>query len=292
MDWSSLTFLLFCIQEFLKRGMKMWNIWRYELRLTVRQRSYYSFLLLWIAVLSLLFLLQASAPSLTGYTNLTGTVVNIALYIIPLFMLIIGSFSITNEMENGQWRLLTTYPLFSLAYIIGKIGGQFTAQVIVFTFSYGISLSIGLLLGNSFSSEWLLSIYFFSISLIFFFLVFGITVGCSASTRWQALSISVMIWFFLILIWPTALISILGLVPYPWIFPLMKFGLFANPAEFLRVSFVISLDGGAVFGQAYDSLMTFLGSSSGVLVNILYFIGFLTLMLLVSVCMLEWRKRR
>ncbi|MEW9052593.1 MAG: ABC transporter permease subunit [Neobacillus sp.] len=270
----------------------MWNIWRYELRVTVRQRSYYSFLLLWIAVLSLLFLLQASAPSLTGYTNLTGTVVNIALYIIPLFMLIIGSFSITNEMENGQWRLLTTYPLFSLAYIIGKIGGQFTAQVIVFTFSYGISLSLGLLMGNSFSSEWLFSIYFFSIGLIFFFLVFGITVGCSTSTRWQALSISVMIWFFLILIWPTALISILGLVPYTWIFPLMKFGLFANPAEFLRVAFVISLDGGAVFGQAYDPLMRFLDSSSGVLVNILYFIGFMTVMLLVSVCMLEWRKRR
>ena len=45
----------------------------------------------------------------------------------------------------------------------------------------------------------------------------------------------------------------------------MKVGLFLNPAEFIRVSFVLSLDGGVVFGQAYDSLMTFLGSSSGVL---------------------------
>ena len=50
----------------------MWNIWRSELRMTVRQRSYYSFLILWVAVISLLFLLQASAPSLTGYTNMTG----------------------------------------------------------------------------------------------------------------------------------------------------------------------------------------------------------------------------
>ena len=60
------------------------------------------------------------------------------------------------------------------------------------------------------------------------------------------------------MIWPTALIGILGWVPYPWIAPLMKFALFANPAEFIRVSFVISLDGGAVFGQAYDSLVTLL----------------------------------
>ena len=94
------------------------------------------------------------------------------------------------------------------------------------------------------------------------------------------------------MIWPTALIGLLGLVPYTWIAPLMKFALFINPAEFIRVSFVLSLEAGAVFGQAYDSLMTFLGSTFGIIINILYFIGFLTIMLLFSMIMLEWRKRR
>lgn len=37
--------------------------------------------------------------------------------------------------------------------------------------------------------------------------------------------------------------------------------------------------------------MTFLGSPSGIFINILYFIGFLTVMLLFSMSMLEWRKR-
>ncbi|CAM3973449.1 ABC transporter permease [Mesobacillus zeae] len=270
----------------------MWNIWRSELRMTVRQRSYYSFLVLWVVVLSLLFLLQSSAPSLTGYTNMTGTIVNVALYIIPLFMLIIGSFSIANEMESGQWRLLSTYPLSTISYIAGKIGGQFTAQAIVFTFSYGISLAIGLISGNGFSGEWLLSIYFFSISLIFFFLILGITVGCFVSTRWQALSISVIIWFFLIMIWPTALIGVLGNVPYTWIAPLMKIAIFSNPAEFLRVSLVVSLDGGAVFGQSYDSLVTSLKAPSAIYVYILYGIGYLTITVLCSVLLLERRKRR
>ena len=53
-------------------------------------------------------------------------------------------------MENGQWRLLSTYPLFTLSYIIGKIGGQFTAQWIVFNYSYGISMAISLLAGGEF----------------------------------------------------------------------------------------------------------------------------------------------
>lgn len=269
----------------------MWNIWQSELYMTVRQRSYYSFLILWIMVWSLLFLLQSSAPSLTGYTNMTGTVVNVSLYIIPLFMLIIGSFSIANEMENGQWRLLNTYPLFTMSYVLGKIGGQFTAQAIVFTFSYGISLAIGLISGNGFSGEWLLPIYVFSITLIFLFLVLGITIGCIVSTRWQALSISIIIWFFFIMIWPTMLIGILGFVPYTWIAPLLQMILLVNPAEFVRVFFVISLDGGAVFGQSYDSLVAFLSPPFGPVYYVLYVLGFLALMSLLSMYMLEWRRK-
>lgn len=270
----------------------MRNILISELRMTVRQRFYYSFLILWVSVLSLLFLLQRNAPSLNGYTNVTGTIVNIALYIIPLFMLIIGSFSISNEMENGQWKLLTTFPLNKMGYVIGKIGGQFIAQVIVFTFSFGLSLVIALVSGNGLSSEWILSIYIFSISLIFSFVTLGITVGCFVSTRWQALSTSVIIWFFLIMIWPTALIGVLGLVSYTWIAPIMRFALFINPAEFIRVSLITSLDGGSVFGRAYDSLVTFLNSMGGIYIYFLYFSGFIILNILISVLMLEWRVRR
>lgn len=270
----------------------MWNIWRSELRMTVRQRSYYSFLILWVAVLSLLFLLQSSAPSLTGYTNTTGTVVNVALYIIPLFMLINGSFTVANEMENGQWRLLSTYPLFTLSYVIGKIGGQFTAQLIVFTFSYGISMAIGLLAGGGFSMEWLWAIYRFSFTIMFYFIVIGVAIGSFVKTRWQALSISVILWFFLIMIWPTALIGVLGLVPYTWIAPLMKVLLYLNPAEYIRVNFVVNLDAGAVFGQAYDALISFMERPLSAMIDIIYFIVFLVSMLLFSMGMLEWRKRR
>lgn len=270
----------------------MWNIWRSELRMNLRQKSFYSFLILWIVVLFLLFLLQSSAPSLTGYTNTTATVVNVALYIIPLFMLIIGSFSIATEMENGQWRLLSTYPLFMLSYIIGKIGGQFTAQLIVFTFSYGISIGISLLMGGGLSVEWLWAVYCFSVSLLFFFLIIGVCIGSAVSTRWQALSFSVILWFFFIMIWPTMLVGILGFVPYTWIEPLMKFALFINPAEYIRVAFVISLDAGSVFGQSYDSLVKYLEVALGTLIHVLYFIGFVVITLLFSMGMLEWRKRR
>ncbi len=235
----------------------MWNIWRSELTVSFRQRTYFSFVILWVIVLSFLFLLQSTSPAFNGYTNITGTIMNLLLYIIPLFMLINGSFSIANEMENGQFRLLSTYPLSTISYITGKMLGQITAQCLMFTLSYGISLLIGLLFGVSFSTNWIIALYFFAVSLLFFFLIMGIVIGSFSSTRWQALSISVFIWFFLIMLWPTALISILNLLPYPMIGTTLKTLLYVNPAELLRVVFVIKLNGGAVFGQAYDGLTSY-----------------------------------
>lgn len=139
----------------------MRNIWKAEWRLTIRQRSSYTFVFLWIFVLSLLFLLERNNPALTGYTNMTGTIANIVLYIVPLFMLVAGSFSIANEMENGQWSLLCTYPLPTIAYWVGKLCGQLTAQSAIFSLSFSLSLLVGTLLGSSLSLKWVLILYFF-----------------------------------------------------------------------------------------------------------------------------------
>lgn len=268
----------------------MWNIWYSEWRMTIRQRSSYMLVLLWVGVLSLIFLLERNTPALTGYTNMTGTIANLVLYIVPLFMLISGSFTIANEMENGQWRLLCTYPLSTSSYLLGKLAGQFTAQAVVFTLSFGTSLAVGLISGSVLSVKWVLALYIFAISLIFFFLVIGLALGVFVATRWQALTLSVGVWFFLIMIWPSALIAILGLVPYPMIVPLLKIALFCNPAELLRIVFVVQLGGGAVFGQSYDGLVTFLqkGAAWGILG--LYVFIYTSFLFILSAWKLERRK--
>ncbi|MGG2066173.1 ABC transporter permease [Bacillus sp. S14(2024)] len=268
----------------------MWHIWQSEWRITIRQRSSYTFVILWTSVLSLLFLLERNTPTITGYTNMTGTMANLVLYIIPLFMLIISSFSVANEMENGQWPLLSTYPVSSVAYVMGKAFGQLTAQLIIFTLSYGISLIIGLINGSALSIKWVLALYVFSIVLMLFFLIIGFVIGSFVVTRWQALTISVGVWFFFIMIWPTALIAVLSFVPYPMIAVLLKIALFINPAELLRIVFVVQLGGGAIFGEAYDALITFLQSGAAWGVLILYTLLYMILGFALSAWKLERRK--
>ena len=268
----------------------MRNLWFSEWKTMTRQRSYYSFLLLWGSVFSLLFLLEGTNDSISGYTNITGTIVNIILYLLPLFMMIIGSFSITNEFENGQWNLLSTYPISIPTYLFGKFAGLFTAQSVVFTLSYGISMAIGLAAGIELSIKWLMGIYLFSLLLIFVFLILGIFFGTLAQTRWKALTLTVAIWFFLIMIWPTALIAVLGLVPYTMIDGLMKIALILNPAEFLRVFLIMKWDSGAIFGQSYDSIVQLFQSSASWFILFVYLIGYLNLLFTLSFLILRRRQ--
>ncbi|MEH7248015.1 ABC transporter permease subunit [Neobacillus niacini] len=268
----------------------MRNLWFSEWKTMTRQRSYYSFLLLWSSVFSLLFLLEGTNDSISGYTNITGTIVNIILYLLPLFMMIIGSFSITNEFENGQWDLLSTYPISIPTYFFGKFAGLFTAQSIVFTLSYGISMAIGLAARIELSIKWLLGIYLFSLFLIFIFLLLGIFFGTLARTRWKALTLTVAIWFFLIMIWPTALIAVLGLVPYTMIDVLMKIAMVVNPAEFLRIFLIIKWDSGAIFGESYDSIVHLFQSGASWFILFVYLIGYLTLLFTLSFFILKRRQ--
>lgn len=106
----------------------MWNILYAEWYSAVRGKLSYTFSLLWITMFSLLFVMERKHAALAGYTNVTGTMLNLILYMIPLLMLIIEAFSIASELENGKWRLLCTYPIHTTSYIIGKTIGQFIAQ--------------------------------------------------------------------------------------------------------------------------------------------------------------------
>ncbi|WHY76860.1 ABC transporter permease subunit [Neobacillus sp. WH10] len=268
----------------------MRNLWLSEWKTMTRQRSYYLFLILWVLVFSLLFLLERNNAGLSSFTNVTGTIVNILLYLLPLFMLIIGSFSITNELESGQWKLLCTYPVSIPAYFFGKFAGLITAQAAVFTFSFGISMAIGLTTGIQLSLPWILGIYLFSLLLIYVFLILGLLLGTVAQTRWKALISSVSIWFFLIMIWPTALIAILGLVPYPMIDPLMKLAMVLNPAEFLRIFLIIQWDSGAIFGGTYDGVVHLFQSGAGWGMLIGYMIAYLVIMFSVSILFLRRRR--
>ncbi|GAX89587.1 ABC transporter permease [Effusibacillus lacus] len=232
--------------------MNFWIVAKREIKLGFRNPWSYSFLALFtLFSLALLLIQSQNAYNMQGYTHAAGTMMNLTLYLLPLMTLLLGSFSVTSEKEDGSWQLLSTYSLSSSALLIGKFMGLTAVLLAITCFAYGLSGIVGSLVGHSFALESLLSLLLFSIGIVLLYLGIAVWIGSLSRNRWQALTYAVGIWFATILAWPTLLLSVLGFLPYWMIQPSLEVLTLLNPAEFVRVFAVMKLGGGSVFGPEY-----------------------------------------
>ncbi|SDW74046.1 ABC transporter permease [Paenibacillus sp. PDC88] len=223
---------------------------RREIKMGFRNPWSYSFLILFsLFSLSLMFIHAQNLVE--GYSGVTSSMLTLVLYLLPLMTLFIGSFSLTSEKEDGNWDLLTTYPLHTLSFIAGKYVGLSAVLFTIVAFGYGLMGLIGGLSSNSMTPKTFILFIVFSVGLILLYLSIALFVGSVSRNRWQALTISVSIWFFTVIGWQTILIAVLGLLPYIWVKPLLLTLTVLNPAELIRLFVVVKLGGGSVLGPEY-----------------------------------------
>ncbi len=221
-----------------------------EVKIGFRNPWAYSFMGLF-ALFSLSLLLIQSQHVMEGYSGITGSMLNLILYLLPLMTLLLGSFSLTAEKEEGSWELLATYPLSTLSFITGKFLGMVVVLLTIIAAGFGLMGVTGALLGSGFALDAFGLFLSFSVGLVLLFLALSMVIGTIARNRWQALTIAVAVWFFLIIGWSALLISGLGLLPYLWIKPAVVALTMFNPAELVRLFIVVKLGGGAVLGPEY-----------------------------------------
>ncbi|WP_316244826.1 ABC transporter permease [Paenibacillus senegalensis] len=121
-----------------------------EIKLGFRNPWAYSFLVLF-ALFSLALLLIQSQNQISGYTSTTAGMLNLILYLLPLMTLLLGSFSLTSEKEEGGWQLLATYPLNTSAYLLGKYVGLAVVLLVIISFGFGLSGVLGVVVGKAFT---------------------------------------------------------------------------------------------------------------------------------------------
>lgn len=248
--------------------MDLWIIAKREIKLGFRNPWAYSFLALF-SLFALALLVIQSQSGMEGYTHTTGSLLNLILYLLPLMTLLLGSFSVTSEKEEGGWQLLSTYSLSSYSYLAGKYIGQAIVLIAIVACGYGFSGVIGFILGKTFTLSTLVLFLSFSVLLVLLYLSIAILMGTFSENRWEALTYGVAVWFFTIIGWSTLLIAVLGKLPYLWIKPGLVFLTFINPAELVRVFMVIKMGGGAVFGPEYYQWIGWIRQPSGTPIFIL-----------------------
>lgn len=221
-----------------------------EMKIGFRNPWAYSFMALFALFMLSLLLINAQGY-VAGYSGASGTMLNLTLYLLPLMALMLGSFSLTGEKEEGNWELLSTYPLSTWAFLAGKYIGLSVVLLTIVAVGFGVAGTAGWLLGGGFDFATYGSLLVFAAVLALLFLGAALLVGTLAKNRWQALTVAVAVWFFAVIAWPSVLIAALGLLPFMWIKPAVTVLTFLNPAELTRLFTVVQLGGGSTLGPEY-----------------------------------------
>lgn len=228
------------------------TIARKELKLGFRNPWAYTFLITFsLFSIALLFINSDSQAGIGQYTTMTGTMMNLLLYFLPLMTLLLGSFSVTSEKEDGSWSLLRSYPLSSALWLSGKFIGIYIVIIVIVSFGFGVAGITGLLFGSKLPGGTGLFLLIFSLLLTLIFLALAILIGTLSKNRWQALTLSVSIWIFFVLAWPIIMISGLSSLNYQTLKSTLEIVTLLNPAEFIRIFMITKLGGGSVFGPEY-----------------------------------------
>lgn len=258
--------------------MHILTVAKREIKLGFRNSWTYAFLILLTIFTLAILLLQSGAQTVDGYNDMTGTVINITLYLLPLITLLLGGFSVTAEKEDGQWGLLSTYPISVYTFLWGKWLGLAVILVVMLSFSFGLSGVITVAFGQGLSMSTLTFFLLFSIALALVYLSIALLIGSIAKNRWQSLVGGITIWFITVMIWPLLMVSTLSHLPsYQLIQPSLQVLTLLNPAEFVRVFSIMRMGAGSAFGPEYYQWITWATSYTGLLIFAVVFLSWILL---------------
>ncbi|MBO1002248.1 ABC transporter permease [Pseudogracilibacillus auburnensis] len=247
--------------------MRILTVAQREIKLGFRNSWTYSFLALLSIFTITILLLQSGVATTEGYTDITGTVMNMILYLLPLITLLLGGFSVAVEKEDGHWGLLSTYPISTYRFLWGKWIGLITILLTMLLFSFGLAGIITVLFNQQLSIDTLIFFWLFSSILAIVYVSIALLIGALAKNRWQALIGGIGIWFLTIVIWSLLMISTLSHLPsYKMIQPTLQVLTILNPAEFVRVFSIMRIGAGSAFGADYDQWITWATGSYGVVI--------------------------
>lgn len=265
---------------------------RQEWKSSLRQKSFYLFAGLFLLIMAFIFMIQLNIDGLNSFTNVTATAFNVLLYSLPLIVMLLGSFSITEEREAGRFALLLTYPFKMTSFIMGKYLGQLVTHIIVIAFSFGVFTAMSFFFNGTTSVTGILLIFLFAVMVTAAFLAIGIVIGVLSSTRWLAMMVAIALWFIFIMIWPMLLIGALSFLKFNLVKPILLAFTVLNPAELLRVFFVIQFDGGSIFGQQYYQIIDFLKGPQSLIYLLGYVLFYVFGMLAISTFLIGRKVRK
>ncbi len=199
----------------------------------------------------------AGLAGFQGFTRTAASLLNLALYLIPVVSLSMATLSLTGEKGAGE--VLFAQPVTRSDILLGKILGLFLSIAAATFFGFGLA---GVVIASRVGPAGLtryLAFVGLALVLALVFLSLGCMVAVLAGARTKAFGLSLFIWFFFVLFYDLLVIGLTFVFRERTANLFIFFSLFGNPVDMVRVSGLIALGDATIFGAAGAALVKFLG---------------------------------
>lgn len=246
--------------------------------------------LLFVFVFASVSLIQQIAlPNDLGFTRQTAGFLNLLLFLLPLFILTIGSMGVASDLESGWFSLLKTYPITVMQYVVGKYIALVLSFMLILFLAFGVVLSM-----SGISGEFYLPTIFVGLSIITMLIFSSIAILCGilAKNRLHALALSLVVWALALLLLSYALMAVGTVVAGHILQKLTIIMIHVNPAEWIRFGYFLFSGQTSVLGPSFYSFTEFYSSPVGYLLYAVITILWITFPILLAKWLLEKRGRQ
>jgi Cu-processing system permease protein len=199
----------------------------------------------WVWTVSALLCVSALAIALFGAAPVgvvggkgggaaMASLMNLAVYLVPLIAMILGCGAIIDEQQRGTLDLILVQPL--------SVGAYFAGTFLGFALALAIAVGSGLAIAGVVTSLWLgvavgeyLALILLALLLGGAFLALSFLVSLLARERGRAIASSIFVWLFAVFVFDLLLVGLL--IVSAGKVPAAMFGalLLANPADVYRL---------------------------------------------------------
>lgn len=259
-----------------RNGFK--SIMTFELKMARRSGWLRSFTVAFIAIGIIVIIfgtVSGTKNILSNYNNTTATLLNIALYLIPLFSLCIGSITISEENESGSITLLLTYPVSFFKIILGKYIGLVVAFAGAIGSSLGLSVVLMIVVGMYGSIKTYIIFAIASFMLMMVYLAISILIGFCSKSRMQAIGWGLAVWFLSVIIYEPAITILCLLIPHNCIIPVLTASILINPADMIRIISMLLMGNEAILGSEMKAFIVFSKEITGIIFYAVLFFAYI-----------------
>jgi Cu-processing system permease protein len=254
-----------------------------EVRVTLRSK--------WVQIFAVVFSLLTLAISyfgmvtsvvvgFEGFTRTTASLLNLVLYLIPMLALAAGTLSFS--AEKGAAEMLFSQPVLRSEVLLGKVLGLFISLATAVVFGFGVS---GFIVAARTGIDGIAKYVGFvalTLLLLLTFLCLGALASVVTEGRTRAFGVALAMWFVFVLFYDLIAVGV-ALVVNPHVsHTVILLSLFGNPVDLARVSGLLILGTGTIFGAAGAALIRSFGSTT-LVVSLLSFATLLWIVLLLTV---------